>query len=88
MGLALDELINDLGIKSRLRECDAIECWEIVVGEHIAKMAMVTRISKGILYVKVNTSTLRNELVLRKRELITKLNTKVGECVVKDIKFQ
>ena len=88
MGPALDELINDLGIKSKLRECDAIECWEVVVGEHIAKMTTVTRISKGVLYVRVNTSTWRNELVLRKGELITKLNNKVGECIVKDIKFQ
>jgi hypothetical protein len=40
------------------------------------------------LFVHVKTSTWRNELTLRKKEIIDKLNTVIGFDVVKDIKFQ
>jgi len=88
IGFALDELILGLGIKKKLQEYDAVIYWESVVGKQIAKMATATRIIQGVLFVHVKTSTWRNELSLRKKEIIDKLNTAVGFCAVKDIKFQ
>lgn len=87
LGIALDELINGLGIKKKLREYDAIIYWDSVVGKQIAKMATATRITQGVLFVHVKTSTWRNELTLRKKEIIDKLNAVVGLEAVKDIKF-
>lgn len=87
IGFVLDELINDLGIEKKLKEYDAIINWDSVVGKQIAKMATATRITQGVLFVHVKTSTWRNELTLRKKEIIDKLNTVVGLGSVKDIKF-
>lgn len=88
IGSALDELVNDLGIRKKLREYDAVIYWEDIVGSHIAKATEARRISQGVLYIKVKTSTWRNELTLRKKELIDKINSATSETVVKDIKFQ
>jgi predicted nucleic acid-binding Zn ribbon protein len=88
IGLALDELVLGLGIKKKLQEYDAVVYWETVVGKQIAKMATATRITQGVLFVHVKTSTWRNELTMRKKEIIEKLNTTIGFSVVKDIKFQ
>lgn len=85
---AIDELVNNLGIRKKLREYDAVLCWENAVGEHIAKMATAIRITQGVLFVNVKTSTWRNELMLCKKDIIEKLNIAVGETVVKDIKFK
>jgi predicted nucleic acid-binding Zn ribbon protein len=85
---ALDELVSGLGIKKKLQEYDAIVYWERVVGERIAQMTTATRILQGVLFVHVKTSTWRNELTLRKKEIINKLNIEIGINVVKDIKFQ
>jgi predicted nucleic acid-binding Zn ribbon protein len=85
--IAIDELVDNLGIKKKLREYDAIIYWDSVVGKQIAKMAIATHIIKGVLFVHVKTSTWRNELTLRKKEIIDKLNTVVGLDAVKDIKF-
>ena len=85
--IAIDELVDNLGIKKKLREYDAIIYWDSVVGKQIAKMATATRITQGVLFVHVKTSTWRNELTLRKKEIIDKLNTVVGLDAVKDIKF-
>ncbi len=62
--------------------------WEFLVGEHIAKAATAVRIVKGVLLVKVKSSTWRNELNLRKQEIISTLNRGLGQDVVKDIRFQ
>ena len=88
IGLALDELVNSLGIKTKLHEYDAVLYWDSIVGEQIARMTTATRITKGVLFVSVKTSTWRNELTLRKKEIIDKLNTAIGISTIKDIKFQ
>jgi predicted nucleic acid-binding Zn ribbon protein len=85
--LAIDELVNGLGIKQKLKEYDAVVLWESVVGDQIAKMTTATRITQGMLFVHVKTSTWRNELTLRKKEILDKLNAVVGVNVVRDIKF-
>ena len=85
---AITELVNGLGIQKKLQEYDAVVYWENVVGERIAQMTTATRILQGVLFVHVKTSTWRNELTLRKKEIIDKLNTVIGFDVVKDIKFQ
>ena len=87
IGIALDELVSGLGIKKKLKEYDAIIYWDLVVGKQIAKMATATHIIQGVLFVHVKTSTWRNELTLRKKEIIDKLNSVVGVDAVKDIKF-
>ncbi len=85
---ALDELIGSLGIRKKLREYDAVLSWQDIVGGHIAKATTPLRIIQGVLVVKVKTSAWRNELTLQKKMLIEKLNSALGEQVVKDIRFQ
>jgi predicted nucleic acid-binding Zn ribbon protein len=88
VGGALDELIGGLGIKSKLQEYDAVVSWEVVVGERIAQMTTAVKITQGILFVRVRTSTWRNELTMRKTQIKDKLNEYIGNETVKDIKFQ
>jgi predicted nucleic acid-binding Zn ribbon protein len=40
-----------------------------------------------VLSVQVSNSTWRYELTMRKQEMISKLNTLLGEEVVKDVRF-
>ncbi|MBI3788312.1 MAG: DUF721 domain-containing protein [Ignavibacteriales bacterium] len=88
LGEAIEELVQSLGIKKKLHEYEAVLQWEQIVGEQIAKVATATRIIKGVLFVKVKTSTWRNELTIRKPEIMKKINTTIGEEIVNDIKFQ
>jgi predicted nucleic acid-binding Zn ribbon protein len=88
IGAAIEELIGNLGIKQKLREYDAILYWATAVGAQIAKVTSASRITDGVLTVNVKTSTWRNELVLRKKEIIEKVNGAIGSEIVKDIKFQ
>lgn len=80
--------MDGLGIRQKIAEYDAVLQWESIVGDHIARAATAVKIVKGVLFVKVKSSTWRNELALRKREIINTLNSALGEEVVKDIRFQ
>ncbi len=88
LGSSLDRLVDELGIRRKLSEYDAVLQWESLVGEHIARAASAVRIANGILIVRAKTSTWRNELSLRKSEIIKTINAGLGRDVVKDIRFQ
>jgi len=85
LGDALRELIDDLGIGKRIREYDVVDVWADVVGPHIASVAEVKSIRNGVLVVTVKHPAWRQELQIRKKELIEGINTRLHQKVVRDI---
>jgi predicted nucleic acid-binding Zn ribbon protein len=88
VGDAIDDLVAQLGIKKKLNEQNAFVVWDQAVGERIAKVAIPTRMLRGTLIVSVKSGAWRNELSMRKQEIIRRINELVGDEVLKDIKFQ
>ena len=73
-GYTLSELINEFykrhNRENSLDEMKIIESWKSVVGGFIASHTLDLRITKGILYVKVDADSLRNELMYSKTILL------------------
>lgn len=88
MGEAIEELVAQLGIKTKLHEQDAFVVWDEAVGERIAEVAKPSRMIRGTLIVSVKSGPWRNELSMRKQEIIHRLNELLAGEIVKDIKFQ
>ena len=88
LGEALTELIESLGIKKKLREQEVFSLWDNAVGDRIAKVAKPMRMVKGTLFISVSSGTWRNELSMRKQEIVNRLNEVLAEEIVTDIKFQ
>lgn len=88
LGAALDELVDKLGIRKKLREQDVFTVWAEAVGERIAQVTTPVRIVRGTLVVSVATSVWRNELTMRKKEIVARLNEIMAEEIVRDLKFQ
>jgi predicted nucleic acid-binding Zn ribbon protein len=88
LGDALDDLVESLGIKKKLREQDVFVLWPEAVGDRIATVAKPARILRGTLFVSVQSGAWRNELSMRKQEIIRRLNELLSEELVNDIKFQ
>ncbi|MFH0991987.1 MAG: DUF721 domain-containing protein [bacterium] len=88
IGAVIQDLAQTLGIQKKLQEYDAVIQWEHIVGQNIAAVTTATKIVKGVLYIAVSNSVWRNELVMRKKEIIEKINNHLHEEVVKDIRFQ
>ncbi len=88
LGDALEELVESLGIGKKLKEQEVFSLWNEAVGEKIAAVATPVRMLKGTLFVSVKTGVWRNELSMRKTEIVGRLNAALNEDIVKDIKFQ
>ncbi len=88
-GYTLAELINEFykshNRENCLDEMKIIESWKSVVGGFIAAHTLDLRITKGILYVKVDADSLRNELVYSKTILLRNINRVSGTNLLKDI---
>lgn len=68
-----------------LKEQAILDSWKDAVGDFIAAHTMKTSITNGVLYVKVDADSLRNELVFSKSTIIEKLNKYVDGEILKDI---
>lgn len=81
-------LMNHIGGERRVKEIIAASAWNAVVGPEIAKRTAVLSVKEGRLYVGVETSTWAHQLTLLKAEILSRLNRKVGEVALRDIRFR
>ncbi len=88
VGEALQKLTGALGIAARLSEYDVITGWDGIVGEQIARVTTAERIEHGILYVAVRGAAWRNELSMRRMEILELIRRSVGRKVVREIRFR
>ncbi|MFQ3549997.1 MAG: DUF721 domain-containing protein [Armatimonadota bacterium] len=79
--------LKDKGMKKTFLEAKAIAGYQEVVGKQIADASIPEKIQDGVLFVCCKSSSWSNELTLLKNEIIKKMNSYVGEKIIKDIKF-
>ena len=84
---AIKKLIKDLGIENKVLENQVLNVWAIVVGKRISEISKAEKVENKVLFVKVLNSSWRNELLYHKRNIIDKLNKKIGKKVVEEIKL-
>ena len=82
---ALQDYIKEMNLGGKLSEIGLINSWEEVVGKAISSRTSKIYIKDHILYVHLNSSVVRNELLMLREALKEKLNDKAGSEVIKDI---
>jgi predicted nucleic acid-binding Zn ribbon protein len=82
---AIKDYIDELKLGGKLSEVGIINSWEEIVGKAISSRTTRIYIKDHILYVHLNSSVVRNELLMLREVLREKLNAKAGSEVVKDI---
>lgn len=87
LGLALDELLKNMGVERTVKEKMVVGKWDEVVGPYIAKVSKAERIENGVLYVKVINPAWKHHLFMLRREIINKLNDSLKINVVREIVF-
>jgi len=86
LGTALRRLVESR-FGERMREYEAVRVWPEAVGAEIARRTVALGIKSGILHVLVSTKVWLTQLTILKRKLKDKVNEKLGEEVVTDIRF-
>jgi len=82
---AVKDYIKEMNFGGKLSEVGVINSWEEIVGKAISSRTSKIYIKDHILYVHLNSSVVRNELLMLREVLKEKLNDKAGSEVIKDI---
>ena len=85
--IAIDAMLRKFGIDNAIAQNNALNMWNEIVGETVAKKTEPDRVEHGVIVVKVSSPTWRQELYFQKKEIIKKLNNKIGKKVIRDIRF-
>lgn len=85
LGDAVKEMLRLNGIDEKMDEHKLIRSWEKTVGPLISKHTTEIFISGKKLFVKVDSSPLKQELQYSKTKLIQDLNEQVGKAVIEEI---
>ena len=85
IGKVIEDYIEALDVKGKLKEVRLIRSWEEIVGKTVAKKTDNIYIKDGKLFVEMNSSIARNELSMLKSSLIDRLNEKAGDKIISDI---
>lgn len=87
VGEVFEAFLEAYQLKSKFNESYLVTYWERLMGQSIAQRTEKIYISKGILYIRISSAPLRQELVLAKSRIIQKLNQEIGEETIKEIVF-
>lgn len=82
---ALNDYIKEMNLGSKLSEVAVINSWEEIVGKAISSRTTKIFIKNSVLHVHLNSSVVRNELLMLREVIREKLNQKAGSEVIKDI---
>jgi predicted nucleic acid-binding Zn ribbon protein len=85
---AIKDYVKEMNMEGKLNEVGLINSWEEVVGKAIASRTLNIYIKDHVLYVHLNSSVVRNELLMLRQVLIEKLNQKAGTEVIIEIVFR
>lgn len=85
MGEALREYIKEMRLERKLKEVDIVQSWETLLGKTIARYTQNIYLSKGVLYVEISSSVVKNELLMMREEIRCKLNEQAGEELVSKV---
>ena len=84
---AIKEAVEKTGIDNALKQEKAVLIWHEVVGRAVAKETEAVDVEKGVLIVKTGSPVWRQELHMQKKEIIKKINNKIGSKAIKEIRF-
>ena len=84
---AIKIFLKKSGLDKGVKQNTALLIWDEVVGENIAEKTRAEKVEHGTLTIKVDNSSWRQELVFKKKEIIDKLNSRIGKKTIKEIRF-
>ena len=89
LGIAevINELLCEYKLEGKLKHARIIAAWPEVLRAGLAKPSDELHIKGDVLFVKISSSVIRNELYMMRSTLLERLNEKAGEEVIKNIVF-
>lgn len=87
LGDVLSRYLAQSGLQSPLNEYRLVQSWGKVAGDAVERRTKKVSIRAGKLLVTLDSPALRADLMMRRSDLVKRLNAEVGAQVVTDISF-
>ena len=87
LGDVIMQFLKQRKLDKPLFEKRLIDSWPEVLGKNIMNYTTEIYIKKRVLFVRLNSSVLRNDLFMSKENIVESLNKHAGNHVIDEIKF-
>ena len=84
---AIDQMLQVYKIKKRFDETAVVAHWAQLVGKPVANRTRELFIRDKKLFVRIESSVIKNELLLMRTQIIDKINEEAESVVVEEIIF-
>ena len=82
------EFVKGSTIEQKLKETDAVQSWEELLGKTISGYTKNISIKNKVLTVEITSAIVKNELFMMREEIRKKINERAGEEMIKTIIFK
>jgi len=84
---ALEQMLKVYKIKRRFDETAVVAHWPQIVGKAVANRTKELYISNKKMFIRIESSVIKNELLLMRTQIIQKINEEAGDVLVEEIIF-
>jgi predicted nucleic acid-binding Zn ribbon protein len=84
---AIDQMLQVYKIKQRFDETGIVAAWPNLVGKSVANRTKELFIHNKKLYLRIESSVIKNELMLMRSQIIEKINEGANWTLVDEIVF-
>jgi len=85
LGDAIKAYLKAMGLDKKLKEQELINSWEETLGKNVSNATSNIYIYNQKLFVEIDSSIIKNEILMIKSSIVQSLNKKVGEIIIRDI---
>lgn len=82
---AIDQLLDVYKLRRKFDETSLLALWPEMMGQAIANRTKQLFIRDRKLYIRVESSVIKNELLLIRSQIIRKMNERVGKVVIEEV---
>lgn len=83
----IDRWLKAYRLDGKMKELDVIAAWPEMMGTAVATRTKEITIRNGTLYLKMESSVMRDELAHGKQVIIERINQKAGFSMINDVWF-
>lgn len=83
----IDRWLRAYRLDGKMKELDIINAWSEMMGTAVAHRTKEVKIRNKTLYLKMDSSVMRDELAHGKQIIIERVNQKAGSEIINDVWF-
>lgn len=84
---AIEKLLKHYRLQGKFDETGIVSLWPEIMGTAVANRTKQVYVHQKKLFVRIESSVVKNELLMVKSAIVAKLNERIGSQVITDIVF-